>query len=390
VLFSAYSPGGTSLAADDRYMSASWASSIVGASGAGEFSAVDIQKKLAGKAVSVSPFIGELSEGFSGSASPRDLETMLQLVTLYAVSPRRDETAYRSLMTRVSTVIENRGTSPEAVWSDSLSVTLAQGHARRLPPSQEQLEQVDLDEALAFYRDRFADFSDFTFYLVGAFDVAEVRPLVELYLGSLPSTYRDESWVDVGVRPPSGIEIRTVHKGQEPKAQTAIVFTGPFEYDRPNRLLLGATTDVLDIMLREVLREEMGGTYGASVSATPTRIPVERYGVRISYGVEPERLDELTAATFAVIDSLSTYGASADNLAKVQETRRRSRETDLEENGFWLAAISAYDRDGQPLEDILELDPLLAGLTPEGIGAAARRWLDPERYVQVSLLPESE
>jgi zinc protease len=112
--------------------------------------------------------------------------------------------------------------------------------------------------------------------------------------------------------------------------------------------------------------------------------------VRISYGVEPERLDELTAATFAVIDSLSTYGASAENLAKVQETRRRSRETDLRENGFWLAAISAYDRDGQPLEDILELEPLLAGLTSEGIGAAARRWLDPGRYVQVSLLPESE
>lgn len=390
LLFSAWSPGGTSLAADDRYLSATWASSIVGASGAGEFSAVDIQKQLAGKAVSVSPFIGELSEGFSGSASPRDLETMLQLVMLYAVSPRRDETAFRSLMTRVGTVIENRGTSPEAVWSDTLGVTLAQGHVRRLPPSREQLEQVDLDQALAFYRDRFADFSDFTFYLVGAFDLEEVRPLVERYLGSLPSTDREESWVDVGVRPPSGVELRTVHKGQEPKAQTAIVFTGPFEYDRPNRLLLGATTDVLDIMLREVLREEMGGTYGAGVSATPTRIPVERYGVRISYGVEPERLDELTAATFAVIDSLSTHGASADNLAKVQETRRRARETDLEENGFWLAAISAYDRDGEPLKDILELDPLLDGLTTEGIGEAARRWLDPERYVQVSLLPESE
>jgi len=390
VLFSAWSPGGTSLAADDRYRSATWASSIVGASGAGEFSAVDIQKQLAGKAVSVSPFIGELSEGYSGSASPRDLETMLQLVRLYAVSPRRDETAFRSLITRVGTVIENRGTNPEAVWSDTLSVTLAQGHVRRLPPSREQLEQVNLDEALAFYRDRFADFSDFTFYLVGAFDVEEVRPLVELYLASLPSTGRAESWVDVGVRPPSGIELRSVHKGQEPKAQTAIVFTGPFEYDRPNRLLLGATTDVLDIMLREVLREEMGGTYGASVSATPTRIPVERYGVRISYGVEPERLDELTAATFAVIDSLSTHGASADNLAKVQETRRRARETDLEENGFWLAAISAYDRDGQPLKDILELDPLLEGLTTEGISEAARRWMDPERYVQVSLLPESE
>jgi zinc protease len=390
VLLSGWSPGGTSLAPLDTFASATWASSIVGASGAGEFSAVDIQKQLAGKAVSVSPFIGELSEGYSGSASPRDLETMLQLVTLYAVSPRRDETAFRSLMTRVGSVIENRGTSPEAVWSDTLSVTLAQGHVRRLPPSREQLEQVDLDDALAFYRDRFADFSDFTFYLVGAFDVEEIRPLVELYLASLPSTNRKESWVDVGVRPPAGIVLRTVHKGQEPKAQTAIVFTGPFDYDRPNRLLVGATTDVLDIMLREVLREEMGGTYGASVSATPTRIPVERYGVRISYGVEPERLDELTTATFAVIDSLSTHGASADNLAKVQETRRRSRETNLEENGFWLAAISSYDRDGEPLEDILELEPLLDGLTTDGIGEAARRWLDPERYVQVSLLPESE
>ena len=390
VLFSARSPGGTSLAADDTYLSATWASSIVGASGAGEFSAVNIQKQLAGKAVSVSPFIGELEEGFSGSASPRDLETMLQLVTLYAVAPRRDETAYRSLMTRVGTVIENRGASPEAVWSDTLGVTLAQGHPRRLPPSRERLARVDLDQALAFYRERFADFGDFTFLFVGALDIDEFKPLVERYLGSLPSSGRDETWLDVGVRPPGGIELRTVHKGQEPKAQTAIVFTGPFEYDRPNRLLLGATTDVLDIMLREVLREEMGGTYGASVSATPTRIPVERYGVRISYGVEPERLDELTAATFTVIDSLSTHGASADNLAKVQETRRRSRETDLEENGFWLAAISGYDRDGQPLDDILELDPLLDGLTTEGIGEAARRWLDPDRYVQVSLLPEAE
>jgi len=388
VLFSAWSPGGTSVAPDDLYMSATWAASIVSASGAGEFSAVEIQKQLAGKAVSVSPFIGELEEGFSGSASPRDVETMLQLVYLYATAPRTDETAFRSLMSRVRTVIENRGSSPEAVWSDTLSVTLAQGHPRRLPPTLDRLEQVDFDQALEFYRERFSDFGESTFLFVGTFNLDEMRPLVELYLGSLPSTGRNETWRDVGVRPPTGVERRTVYKGQEPKAQTAIVFTGPFEYDRPNRLLLGAMADVLDIMLREVLREEMGGTYGASVNATPTRYPVERYGVRIGYGVEPERLDELTAATFAVIDSLSTFGASADNLAKVKETRRRSRETDLEENGFWLAVISSYDRNGEPLEEILQLDPLLEGLTTETIGEAARQWLDPDRYVQVSLLPE--
>ena len=387
VLFNARSPGGTSLASDEVYLSATWASSIVGASGAGEFSAVDIQKSLAGKAVSVSPFIGENEEGFSGSASPRDLETLFQLISLYGTSPRRDETAFGSLMSRVQTAIANRGTSPEAVWADTLSVVLAQGHPRRQPPTPERLERVDLDQALSFYGERFADFGDFTFTFVGSFDLAELRGLAALYLGSLPARGRSESWRDVGVRPPEGVERRTVHMGSEPKARTAIVFTGPFQYDRENRMLLGATTDVLDIMLREVLREELGGTYGASVSASPSRIPIERYGVRIGYGAEPERLEELTAATFAVIDSLTRYGASDANLEKVKEARRRSRETDLEDNGFWLAAISGYDRDGEPLGRILDLDPLLEALTPEGIGEAAGRWLSPERYVQVSLLP---
>jgi zinc protease len=387
VLFSARSPGGTSLASDGEYLSATWASSIVGASGAGEFSAVEIQKALAGKAVSVSPFIGENEEGFSGSASPRDLETLFQLISLYATRPRRDETAFGSLMSRVQTAIANRGTSPEAVWADTLSVVIAQAHPRRQPPTPERLERVNLDQALAFYRQRFADFGDFTFTFVGSFDLVELRSLAELYLGSLSTAGRSETWRDIGVRPPEGVERRTVYMGSEPKARTAIVFTGPFEYDRENRLLLGATTDVLDIMLREVLREELGGTYGASVNANSSRIPIERYGVRITYGVEPDRLGELTTATFAVIDSLASYGASDANLEKVKETRRRSRETDLEDNGFWLSAISGYDRNGEPLEWILELDPLLETLTPRSIGDAAGRWLDPGRFVQVSLLP---
>jgi zinc protease len=387
VLFTARSPGGTSLASDEEYLSATWASSIVGASGAGELNAVEIQKQLAGKAVSVSPFIGETYEGFSGSASPRDLETLFQLITLYGTRPRRDETAYRSLMSRVETAIRNRGTSPEAVWSDTLGVVLAQGHPRRQPPSPERLAMVDLDGALAFYEDRFADFGDFTFIFVGAFEIDELKPLVERYLGSLPATGRGETWLDVGVRPPPEIERRTVRLGSEPKALTAIVFTGPFDYRPENRLLFAVTADVLDIMLREVLREELGGTYGASVNASSSRVPNPSYGLQISYGVEPRRLDELTAATFSVIDSLSVHGASAENLAKVKETRRRSRETDLEDNGFWLSAISGYDRDGEPLALILELDALLDALTPRQIGDAARQWLDPGRYVQVSLLP---
>lgn len=389
VLFSAYAPGGTSLADDSAFVSATWASSIVAASGAGELGAVDLQKQLAGKAVSASPFIGELEAGMGGSASPRDLETLLQLVHLYVTEPRRDTVAYRSLMARLETVLANRGASPEAVWSDSLAVLLADHHPRRRPPTTEQLGEIDLDEALAFYRGRFAGVGEFTFTFVGSFDPDELGPLVERYLASLPAGDGGEGWRDVGVRPPDGVVRRLVRQGVEPKALTAIVFTGPFDYSREEAFLLSSTAEVLDIMLREVLREALSGTYGASVDATPRKQPVGQYGVRVAFGADPERLDELTAAAFAVIDSLATHGASEENLEKVRETLRRERETDLRDNGFWLAAITSYDRYGQDLALIAEYDGLVDGLTAERIGAAASKYLRPDRYVQVSLLPET-
>jgi zinc protease len=389
VLFSGSAPGGTSRAPDPEYVSATWASSIVSAGGAGDFAAVGLQKQLAGQAVSASPFIGELEEGIGGSASPRDLETALQLVHLYLTEPRRDTVAYRSLMARLETVLRNRGASPEAVWSDTLAAVLADHHPRRRPPSTEQLAEIDLDQALAFYRERFAGFEGFSFTFVGSFDPAELRPLVERYLGSLPSAGRDAGWRDVGVRPPEGVVRRTVRKGVEPKALTAIVFTGPFAYSREEAFLLSSMAEVLDIMLREVLREDLSGTYGASVDATPRKDPVGQYGVRVSFGTDPDRLDELTAAAFGVIDSLTAHGASAENLGKVKETLRRERETDLRDNGFWLSAITSYERLGQDLAGIVAYDPLVEGLTAERIGDAAGRYLRPDRCVQVSLLPET-
>ncbi len=388
VLFYARSPGGTSLAPDEEYLSAAWAATVVSMGGIGELSAVDLQKRLAGKIVSVGPTVGELQEGLSGNASPQDLETLFQLIYLNFTAPRRDSTAFLSFVSRMRTVLENRSADPEAVYSDSLSVILSQGHFRRRPPTPEMLDEIDLDRALAFYRERFADAGDFVFTFVGSFEPDTIRPLVERYLGALPAAGRAEKWRDVGVEPPAGIIRQVLRKGLEPKGRTTLVFTGPFEFERRNRYLLQSTVEVLRIMLRETLREDLGGTYGVSVNAAPTRDPKTRYSLRISFGADPERLEELTRAAFVTIDSLAAYGASDENLAKVKEMQRRQRETDLKENGFWLSIIDYYDRYGEDLGLIAAYDQLVQGLTGEAIGEAARAYLPPDRFVQVSLVPE--
>lgn len=390
VLFSGRSPGGTSLATDADYESASWGATLVSIGGVGAFSAVDLQKKLAGKVVSVGPSVSELSEGMFGSASPKDLETLFQLVYLYFTAPRRDETAFQSFRSRMRTVLANRGANPEAVYGDTVGAVMAQYHPRYLPPTAAMLDNIDLDSALDFYRDRFADAGDFTFTFVGSFDPEELLPLVERYLAALPSTGREESWRDVGVEPPSGLVQRTVRKGLEPKGRQTLIFTGDFEFNRENRYTLQSMIEVLRNMLRETLREDMGGTYGVSAYGSGSREPRERYSVRIAFGADPERLDELTEAALSAIDSLARHGASDENLAKVKETQRRQRETDLRENGFWLSILDVYDRNDEDLRLILDYDRLVEELSAEAIGDAAALYFDMHNYVEVRLVPEVE
>ena len=389
VLLSAHSPGGTSLAPDQSAFSAALAPQVVALGGVSRFNAIELQKKLAGAAVRVSPYITEETEGISGSASPRDLETMLQLVHLYFTAPREDSTAFAAFVANARASLANRGRSPQAAFQDTLQVTLAQHHPRERPLTAARLDELDLRTALRFYRDRFADASDFTFVVVGSVTPDSLRPLVERYLGSLPATRRKESWKDLGIVPPKGVVAREVRAGIEPKAQTQLVFTGPFQYTPANRFALRALGDVLNIKLREQLREELGGTYGVSVNAVSTHAPRPEYAVSISFGSAPERAEQLTRAVFAQIDSLQAKGATPDDVAKVKETQLRTRETSLKQNGFWLGQLSAYDQNGEDPRGILEYDKLVASLTPAVIRDAATRYLNEKNYVQVRLYPES-
>jgi len=388
ILFAAYSDGGTSLIGAADYVAGMTSAAVIREGGVGTFNQVELQKRLAGKMVGVSPFIGELQEGLTGSASPQDVETMFQLIYLYFTAPRKDSTAFLAYTEQIRGFLENKSASPEAAFQDTIQVTMSQYHHRRRPWSLDLLDEMDLGKSYAFYKDRFADASDFTFILVGNFEPEGIRPLVQTYLGGLPALDRGESWRNVGIRPPGGVVTKQLAKGIEAKSLTRIMLTGPFEWNRLNRYELGSMTQVLRIKLRETLREDLGGTYGVSVRAAPSHYPEERYRFTIHFGCAPERVQELTAVVFEQLDSLKTFGTTLKYLTKVKETQRRERETSLKENRFWLSILDVYDYHGEDLLDILKYDELVDDLSLEAIQKAAQRYLGTANYVQVTLYPE--
>ena len=390
ILLGGFSPGGTSLAPDSLYIPASTASSVVSEGGLGRFDRVALQKHLAGKIAGVAPYIGELEEGVSGSASPRDLLTLFQMLYLTFTAPRMDGVAFDSYRTRIRGLLQNRDARPESAFDDTVLVTMAQHHPRRRPFTLETLNALDLQKSFLFYRDRFADVNDFTFILVGNFTPEKIRPLILTYVASLPTLHRMERWKDTGLRPPSGLLTKEVRRGIEQKSQVRMIFSGPFEWSPENRHILNALGDILRIKLREALREEKGGTYGVGVSAFPSHYPVPEYRINLAFGCSPDRVGELTATAMQQIDSLKRFGPDDQYVAKVKETLHRERETNLKQNRFWLGALQTLYSNGEPPTEILQFDSRLRKISRETIRDAARRYCDERNCVKVVLYPEKE
>jgi zinc protease len=390
VIFRAFSPGGTSLASDADYVAADTADRVVSAGGVGQLSAIDLRKTLAGKAASVSPSIGELSEGLAGGGSPKDLETLFQLIYLRFTQPRPDPEVFSAMTAQMKAQMANQTLTPGFAFNETLLTTLYQNHPRRQMTTPATVDRMDLEKSLAFYKDRFSDASDFTFTFVGSFTLDGIRPLVEQYLASLPATHRQEQWKDVGIQPVKGVVTKVVVKGLEPRGQTVAVFTGPFEYTQENRAAIRAMGDILQDRLRETMREELGGTYGVSVGPGYQKFPKGEYQVQVQFGSDPARIDELVKAMLEQIEKLKAEGPTAKQVADVKETMLRDLETSTRTNGFYLTNISARYETGEDLSTLFNLADYYNKITPETIQQAARTYLDTNNYVLVELKPEAK
>jgi zinc protease len=388
ILFEAMSPGGHSLLKDEEYIAAITAPTAVKDSGVGDFSKTELEKELAGKVVEVSPWISEIYEGLSGRSSAQDIELMFKLIYLYFTDPGRDPDAFGAYKERLRARFENRSSIPDEVFWDTVRSTIAQNHFRSRPLTVEILDEMDLDRSHRIFTERFSDAGDFTFIFVGSFEVDEIKPLVLTYLGGLPSSGSVETWRDLEIDPPSGVVQDSVRIGIEPRSQVVIAFSGPFLWSLDKDFSLEAMGEVLDMRLREKVREEQSGTYGIWVWASTQKYPDNEYTVYIGFGCDPDRVEELTTVVFDEIEWIRDGDIDELYLTKVREIFKRGLEKSLKENGYWLNSLALALRRGEDPGSITRRDAMIDKLDSDIIKEAARSFLTPDQYIRVVLYPE--
>ncbi len=390
VVFAAVSPGGTSLVEDADYLNAAFAGDLVGQSALGDLSRNEIIRLLTGKGVVVSPSIDTLTDTLGGASPPDELDSLFQLIYLYFTAPHIDEAAVNTFQGEIIAYLRNRDLTPSSALQDALNRILYGDSVRFRTPTVADIESIDPERALAIYQARFADADDFTFIFVGDFDVDVVKEYAQIYLGTLPALPGSESWQDRTPDRPDGMIEEAVYKGQEERSIVQILFSGPAESSPDTTLRMSALEGMLDILLREELREKRGGVYGTGVSAALSGEPDNHYDASIYFVTDPNRVDELVDATFAIIEEIKENGPSESLLGKAKAQIVRNREEALEDNFFWLGILADYalDNEADP-RTVLEFAEEVNALSADELQTLATEILRPDRYIQVVLYPEA-
>jgi zinc protease len=389
VVFTMYSMGGASLASRDDFIDASLATTYVGFSGAGGLKALDLQRLLAGKLAAASPFVSSSTHGINGSAAPADLETALQLLYQFVVAPGDDPEAFALMKRQLEASVANRGRSPGQVFGERIEQINSSNHYTAEPITPEKIAALDRAKMTSFYRARFANAADFTFFMVGTFSVDAAIPLLARYVGGLPSTgKRTAAFKDIGVRFPTTVVSERVEKGREPQSRTLISFYADPSPDPIEQERIGAATTVLEIALRDTLREELGQTYTVAVGLAQS-LPQRGDGhIQVNFGAAPENIQSMADRVLAEVRRLQEKGPSEDLTSRAKESARRTYETALRQNPYWLQRLRTVHMLERDPGEILTRVERINAVTPEVVQETFRKYFPLDRYTVVTLLPE--
>lgn len=386
-----YSWGGTSLYDDNEAYAAQTAASLIDAAGIGNFSSNELQKKLKGATVSISPVIGSETQGFNGHCSPKDFELMLQLLNLYYEAPRKDADAFNRDIDNLRNQIKFLSNNPQVAFLKKFrEVSMPNDKRTVLIPSEEQLSGLKLDRIYEIYCERFCDAGNMTFFFVGNVSDKDIS-LIAKYLNNLPVNGKQakENWVNRNSDFAKGIQHAEVRKGSD--NQGIMLMCGEtkgFKPTKKNRMVVSQLSDAMSITAIEVIREKMGGTYSPSVDVSYERLPEGKVSWTFYINCDPDKSEQIEKAALDILKGYIQNGPDAATLGKVQEQMIINRGTQRQNNGFWMSLIESSYQFDENRDDVDRYEELVKSVTAKDIKKMAKKFINLNNYVVVNLKPE--
>lgn len=387
VLLSGFAEGGNSLIDAKQQPNYTVMNEVVPLGGFGEFDPSDLKKVLSGKMVGVNAGVTSTFEQLSGSASPKDIEVLLQLTYLKFTQPRKDEVAFKNYLSRKKNQLESAKLNPSEAFSDSIRATLYNHNPLQAKLDLRMLDKVDYDQVLKLYMERFANAGNFSFVITGNIDENILKPLVETYIGGLPASGKKEVWKDRGVRMAKGVKSVEFEKELSvPKSSIFVNYSGSAEYNLENNLLLNFVTSILEIRYTESIREREGGSYGVGISGMINVRPKGQYVLQIEFDTDPKLKTKMLSIVQDEINTLVENGPSTTDINKVKEFMLKQHQEIQEDNNYWQSMLTTYLQN--KVDFSTNYTKIVQSITPDTVKAAAKRWLTQGNEVKVVMNPK--
>ena len=385
ILMSVVSKGGAALYDASEAINLSQVTDVIENNGIGNFNTTDLQKVLAGKKAGVAPYVGLNMEGMNGNSTPKDFETLMQLTYLQFTAPRLDAEAFASYKSKMKAMLENQELDPQSALGDTITKVLYNNHPRAINMKAADVEKIDDARILEIYKERFANAADFSFIFTGAIDEAVAIPLIEKYIGGLPSGGKKEKYVDAKMDIQKG-EIKNVFEKQmeTPSATVYLVYSGKIKHNLKNSLMMSLTKQILDIIYTEEIREKEGGTYGVGTSGSITRIPKESFRLLVMFQTAPELREKLTGMAINLLEKYAEEGPRQKDLDKVREYMLKKYTENQKENSYWANQLHNHIALGY--DGYKDYEKTLNSITTDDLKKFAKSLLKQGNEIEVSMV----
>lgn len=378
-----FSLGGKNIYSDSEMPNLTYLMAGATIGGVGQYNDLTLEKMLAGKTATVTPFIDNDTRGMSGTSNVKDTKTLLELVYLYFTQPRKDPQAFKNLMEQQQEFLTNAHVNPMLAYNDTLH-KVAYATNRMASMNKEQLKRVNYNRIMHIYKELFANAANFKLILTGNININKLRPLLCQYIATLPSNNTKET---IGTYEPKlvdGKKTYIFHKKQTtPTAITTIVIKGKMEYNNRNELLMDAIGQLLRIVYTEKVREDKGGTYSVQASGDLQHHPNDEALLRIAFQTDPQKYNDLIPIVYKELEKMAIEGPSQQDLDKVKAYELKVYNQVLRMNNYWEYVLYTDLYNGIDVDT--DFRYIVENMTCGDIRTTLRNLLDQNNCIEVTM-----